>query len=98
MHGLWKKNNGGQTMANAEKVLYTAGNPLVYEPKSRECAYTELDRENARLMVDRAKLRGELNESRAAFKTMRSRVFWLGVVVGLYTAGGLITIAVLLLR
>src|ERR1039457_3185406 len=64
---LWKKSNGGQ-MAYAEKALYTAGNPLVYEPVTYECAYTELDRENARLMVDRAKLRGELNQVRADLK------------------------------
>jgi hypothetical protein len=57
-----------------------------------------LDRENARLTVDRARLRGELNETRAALKTARSRVSWLGVVVGLYTAGGLLAVGIYLLR
>jgi hypothetical protein len=85
-------------MANAEKVLYTAGNPLVYEPVPPECAYTELDRENSRLIADRVRLRGELSEARADLKAARSRAWWLGVVVGLYTAGGLLAVGVYLLR
>jgi hypothetical protein len=85
-------------MANAEKLLYTAGNPLRYEPVPPECAFTELDRENSRLVVDRAKLRGELFDTRADLKAARSRAWWLGVVVGLYTAGALLAVGVYLLR
>lgn len=86
-------------MANAEKVLYRAGNPNVpYAAIPAESAYTELDRENSRLMADRAELRGELNEAREALKAARSRVLCLGMVVGLYTAGGLFAVAVYLLR
>jgi hypothetical protein len=86
-------------MANAEKVLYTAGNPHVpYAAIPAESVYMELDRENSRLIYARAELQGELNEAREALKAARFRVLCLGVVVGLYTAGGLITIAVLLLR
>ena len=84
-------------MANVEKLLYTAGNPLRYEPVPAEAAYTELDRENSRLTLDRARLRGELNQARADLKVAKSRVLWLGVMVGLYTVE-LITIAVLLFR
>ena len=86
-------------MANAETVLYTAGNPHVpYSAIPQESAFTELDRDNSRLTGQLATVRGELAETRDDLKTARSRVLWLGVVVGLYTAGGLITIAVLLLR
>ena len=85
-------------MANAEKILYAAGNPHVYEPVFSECAFTELDRENSRLISDRARLRGELAEARAGEKVARSRVWWLGVVVGLYTAGGLLAVGAYLLR
>ena len=93
------KDNSGDQMANAEKVLYRAGNPNVaYAAIPAESTYTELDRENSRLIYARAELRGELNEAREALKSARFRVLCLGVVVGLYTAGGLITIGILLLR
>ena len=86
-------------MANAEKVLYRAGNPNVaYAAIPAESTYTELDRENSRLVYARAELQGELIETRDDLKTARSRVFWLGVVVGLYTVGGLLAVGIYLLR
>jgi hypothetical protein len=85
-------------MANAEKILYTAGNPLVYEPVSRECAYTELDRENARLMVDRAILRGELNEARADLKVATLQSLVCVCALGAVAVGALLTVGILLLR
>ena len=83
---------------NAERTLYAAGNPKVYEPVPAESAYTELDRDNSRLVADRARLRGELIETRADLKAARFRVWWLGVVVGLYTVGGLLAVGIYLLR
>ena len=85
-------------MANAEKALYTAGNPLVYEPVTYECAYTELDRENARLMVDRAKLRGELNQVRADLKMAKLQALVCVCALGAVAVGALLTVGILLLR
>jgi hypothetical protein len=39
-----------------------------------------------------------LNEAREALKAARFRVLCLGVLVGLYTAGGLLAVGVYLLR
>jgi hypothetical protein len=84
-------------MANAEKVLYTAGNPgRSYAAIPAESAYTEVDRENSRLTGKLALLRGELNETQAELKAVRSRAWWLGVVVGLYTAGGMLAVGIYL--
>ena len=85
-------------MAISESDLYAAGNPHVYNPVPAESVYTELDRENSRLFADRARLRHELIETRADLKTARSRAWWLGVVVGLYTVGTLVVVGILLLR
>ena len=88
-------------MANAEKALYTAGNPLVYGPvtyEAYECAYTELDRENARLMVDRAKLRGELNQVRADLKMAKLQALVCVCALGAVAVGALLTVGILLLR
>jgi hypothetical protein len=85
-------------MANAEKVLYTAGNPLVYEPKSHECARAELDRENSRLKMGLAVLRGELDFARRDLKTARQQAWILAGCLGAVTVSGLLTIGMLLLR
>jgi hypothetical protein len=85
-------------MANAEKVLYTAGNPLVYEPVPSESAFTEIDRENSRLWSNLAVTRGQVRDALDRAERAEFRSFWLGLVVGLYTAGGLFAVAVYLLR
>jgi hypothetical protein len=82
-----------------ESALYAAGNPPTpYAAIPHECAYAELDRDHSRLTARLGVLRGELADARADLKTARSRAWWLGVVVGLYTAGGLLAVGVYLLR
>ena len=90
--------NSHNEVASAAMSLYASGNPQVYNPVPAESVYTELDRENSRLFADRARLRHELIETRADLKTARSRAWWLGVVVGLYTVGTLVVVGILLLR
>ena len=86
-------------MPNANETLYAAGNPpapcTAIPPES---AYTVLDRQNSRLMGQLALQHGELFVTRAELKTAQSRAWWLGVVVGLYTAGGLLAVGVYFLR
>ena len=82
-----------------QSALYAAGNPPApYAAIPHECAYAELDREHSRLTARLGVLRGELADARAGEMTARSRAWWLGVVVGLYTAGGLLAVGVYLLR
>ena len=90
---------GGTAAGEAQRALYAAGNPHVpYAAIPQESAFTELDRKNSRLIYARAELQGDLNEAREALKSARFRVLCLGVVVGLYTAGGLLAVGVYLLR
>ena len=106
MHSHNEVNTEPNPFRDAEAQLYAAGNPHVavqaggplYAAIPAESAYTELDREHSRLTARLGVLRGELAEARADLKTARSRAWWLGVVVGLYTAGGLLAVGVYLLR
>jgi hypothetical protein len=57
-----------------------------------------LDRENARLMVDRAKLRGELNQVRADLKMAKLQALVCVCALGAVAVGALLTVGILLLR
>jgi len=85
-------------MANAEKLLYTAGNPLRYEPVPAETAYTELDRENSRLKIGNACLRGELDMMRADLKTARAQTWVACAGLVAVAVGAAISFGVFLLR
>jgi hypothetical protein len=89
---------GVTTMANAEKVLYTTGNPLRYEPVSAESAYTELDRENSRLKIGLARLRGELDIVRAELKTARAQTWVACAGLVAVAVGAAISFGVFFLR
>jgi sugar-specific transcriptional regulator TrmB len=80
-------------MANAEKTLYTAGNPLTYEPVDPECAYTELDRENSRLLFKLSITRGQLKDTIRRAERAEVRAFWTSLGLGLYVAGTVLTVA-----
>ena len=80
-------------MANAEKLLYTAGNPLRYEPVEPECAFTEVDRENSRLLFQLSITRGQLKEALRRAERAEVRAFWSCLGLGMYVAGTVLTVA-----
>jgi hypothetical protein len=86
-------------MANANETLYAAGNPHVpYAAIPADSAYAELDRENSRLKMGLAVLRGELDFARRDLKTARQQAWILAGCLGAVTVSGLLTIGMLLLR
>jgi len=85
-------------LPNAERTLYAAGNPHVYEPVPAESAYSELDREHSRRLAELARLRGELFDVRAELKTAKLQVSVALAGLGAVVVGGLLTVGILLLR
>ena len=85
-------------LPNAERTLYAAGNPHVYEPVPAESAYAELDREHSRRLAELARLRGELFDARAELRLAKAQAFAACVGLGLVAVGGLLTVGILLLR
>ena len=84
---------------NANETLYAAGNPRApYAAIPQESAYAELDREHSRRLGELALLRGERNELKAELKSAERRAFWATLGLGLYTAGALVVIGILLFR
>ena len=84
---------------NANETLYAAGNPRApYAAIPQKSAYAELDREHSRRLGELALLRGECNELRADLKSANQRAAWATVGLGLYTAGALVVIGILLFR
>lgn len=83
---------------NANKALYAAGNPHVYESVPAESAYAELDREHSRRLVELALLRGERNQLRADLKTAKRQVWIACAALGSVAVAALITIGISLLR
>lgn len=85
-------------MANVEKILYTAGNPHVYEPVPAESAYTELDREHSRRLAELARLRGELFDTRNALRRSEISAIVGWGCFGIVLVANAVMIGILLLR
>ena len=77
-------------MANAEKILYAAGNPHVYEPVPPESAYWSVARENARLLGLLSISRGQTKEACIRAERAEDRAFWSCLGLGVYVMGTLL--------
>lgn len=78
-------------MANTETILYRAGNPPVpYAAIPANSVYTELDRENARLLGLLAMSRGMTKDEIARAERAEDRAFWSCLGLGVYVMGTLL--------